>query len=190
MKIHLIRHGATETSGNCYAGRTDVSLTDEGHAEARALARTLDGARIGTVVTSPLLRAWQTAMPIARSHGLEPLLDPDLAEFDFGIFEGQPKRAIGLKLRKAHLFTPIPGGESLSDLWTRTGRAARKLGSLFSDNTEIVVVGHFWSNRMLYGQLMGHDIETACRNRAYRPETGSLVTLAPLWTCPAFVESI
>ncbi|MGB3313445.1 MAG: histidine phosphatase family protein [Albidovulum sp.] len=173
MIIHLVRHGETASNGQSYAGRTDHAMTEAGHRQARLLSETLRHGPIGTVLTSPLRRARDTAAPVASAHGLIPIVAPDLMEFDFGAYEGMSKQATGLRLRKDHLFKPVPGGESLFDLWSRAGRIARRLRALPDQSTDVVVVGHFWSNRLLFGRLMGFEFEPACRNRDYRPECGS-----------------
>jgi broad specificity phosphatase PhoE len=174
MTIYLVRHGETAANGQSYAGRIDIALTETGQAQAQRVAATLRDVPVGAILTSPLRRARDTAAPVAAAHGLVPVIDPDLTEFDFGRYEGMPKRSAGLRLRKDHLFEPIPGGESLHDLWRRVGHVAGRLDTLKASSGVVVVVGHFWSTRLLFGHLTGLDFEVACRNRDYRPECGSI----------------
>jgi phosphohistidine phosphatase len=54
-------------------------LTDAGRAAARALGEVLAAERLDAVVSSPLLRARETAEAIARAAGLEPATDERLA---------------------------------------------------------------------------------------------------------------
>ncbi len=176
MILHLIRHGTTATSGSTYAGRSDVPLNAEGRDMAERVARDLSLQPIGLIVSSPLGRARDTALPLARSLGLSVRTDPLLMELDYGVYEGRPKKALGLALRKTHATTPVPGGEALIDVWRR---AAGFLEPLTRDTGigQIAVVGHFWINRMIYGQVKGLDFDATCRARDYRPRTGSVVTL-------------
>lgn len=177
MIIHLVRHGETDTSGQSYAGRTDVAMTETGHRQARRIAEELRGLPIRAVLTSPLRRAYETAAPVAALHGLVPVVDPDLTEFDFGAYEGISKHETRLRLRKDHLIDPAPEGESLHDVWARVGRVVDRLQALPDPSGEVVIVGHFWSNRLLFGRLSGLALEPACRNRNYRPDCGASVTL-------------
>jgi probable phosphoglycerate mutase len=178
MKIHLIRHGETASSGKTYAGRSDVPLSESGHGQARRIARDLSGHPIALILSSPLSRAVDTARPLAASFGLDPIKEPALMEIDFGVYEGHPKDALGPKLRKTHAVTPIPGGESLMDVWARAGRVLEFLETFHLPPTsQIALFGHFWINRLLHGRACGMEFEEACRSRIYRPKTGSVLTI-------------
>ena len=181
MKLHLVRHGATETSGQTYAGRRDVALTETGRAEAEAVAEALDGCPIGTILASPLSRAVDTAGPLAERLGLPVFRDPNLTEFDFGIFEGREKRELRLKLRKIHLVNPVPEGESLFDVWHRAGAVIDRIRGHAEARpaSDVVCVGHFWINRLIYGRCLGYAFDAACRDRTYRPDTGDVKSLKP-----------
>lgn len=86
----LLRHGETALSAERrFAGRGDIPLTDAGRDQAAAAAARL--ARYGgidAIVTSPLLRARQTAEAVARATGAPLQVEQDLAETDFGKWEG------------------------------------------------------------------------------------------------------
>jgi ribonuclease H / adenosylcobalamin/alpha-ribazole phosphatase len=86
----LLRHGQTPLSvERRFAGRGDIPLTDTGLAQVAAAAERL-AARggIDAIVTSPLLRARQTAEAAARATGAPLQVEEDLAETDFGKWEG------------------------------------------------------------------------------------------------------
>ena len=175
MKLILIRHGETVSSRHTYAGRSDVALNEQGKTQARTIAMHLANQPIRLILCSPLSRAMDTARPLARAYDLQPVVEPLLTEFDFGVFEGCSKKDIGLVLRKAHAHTPVPGGESLMDVWNRAGGIYARLTS-YDNNTSgaIAVVGHFWINRMIWGRTNGMDFDKTCRSRVYRPQTGSI----------------
>jgi len=141
---------------------------------ARAIANELASIPIEQIVSSPLSRAVQTAHPLAERLGLDIKEDPRLLELDFGVYEGRPKSELGLKLRKSHAFRPVPGGEALIDAWHRAGAFLR---SLQPAGRDVAIIGHYWINRMIYGHYLCLDFDSACRSRAYRPNTGSVIEL-------------
>jgi len=86
----LLRHGQTALSAERrFAGRGDIPLTDEGLRQAAAAAGRL-AARGGleVIVTSPLQRARRTAQAVAEATGAPIEVEDDLAETDFGKWEG------------------------------------------------------------------------------------------------------
>lgn len=141
---------------------------------AQDIMRQLAQHPIEHIYSSPLSRAVNTARPLADRLDLEIDQDPRLLEIDFGIYEGRAKKELGLKLRKAHGQTPISGGEALIEVWQRAGDF---LTSLQPTRGDIAVVGHYWLNRMIFGQISGMDFKSACRTRSYRPQTGSVIAL-------------
>ncbi|MBD1204993.1 MAG: histidine phosphatase family protein [Rhodobacteraceae bacterium] len=171
MLIHLVRHGETAGNGQCYVGRRDLALTVLGEGQAQGVARVLARRRIGRIWASPLQRAVETATPLARMTGLPIKTDARLMEIDFGVLEGKPKGTQSLSLRKAHATTPIDGGESLAQVTARVAGFLRELPR--EAEGEVVIVGHYWANRMLFG-LIGDG-------RDYRPATGSVISFTPVW---------
>jgi len=75
MRLFLARH-ASAAPGEPDSLRP---LTDQGREEARVLAGRLADEGVVTVVTSPLLRARETAAAIARATGAELRIDERLA---------------------------------------------------------------------------------------------------------------
>src|SRR5512133_2376807 len=88
--VFLARHGQTDwNAAGRWQGHTDVPLNETGRAQARALAERLRGEGIAAIASSDLARARGTAEIVAAVLGLRvDLLDPDLRERRFGIFEG------------------------------------------------------------------------------------------------------
>lgn len=178
MTLFLIRHGETVSSRKTYAGRSDVALNSHGRSQAQIIAQHLANQPISHILSSPLSRAVDTARPLALVRDLNPAVEPLLMEFDFGDYEGRSKQSLGLTLRKTHAYVPVPGGESLIDVWNRAGKVLDRLSIHGTDSPcSIAVVGHFWINRMIWGQINGLNFEATCRSRFYRPETGSILTL-------------
>jgi phosphohistidine phosphatase len=74
MRVFLVRHAEAAP------GEPDElrELTPAGRAKARELGEQLAGERPDAVLSSPLLRARQTAEPIAKAAGLDPEADERL----------------------------------------------------------------------------------------------------------------
>src|SRR5476651_1725401 len=108
-KLYLVRHGETAwTISGQHTGRTDIALTERGEQDARALSVRLQGTRFAHVFTSPLQRARRTA-ELAGFNAAE--ADPDLAEWDYGGYEG--RRTVDIKSERPgwRLFEDgCPGG--------------------------------------------------------------------------------
>jgi phosphohistidine phosphatase len=75
VRVILVRH-AEAAPGSPDESR---ALTPEGRDEARRLAERLAGEEIDAVLTSPMLRARETAAAIAAAAGVDPEADDRLA---------------------------------------------------------------------------------------------------------------
>ncbi|HEX3336956.1 MAG TPA: bifunctional RNase H/acid phosphatase [Jatrophihabitans sp.] len=127
-RLVLVRHGSTEHSAaNRFSGRNDLALDEAGRRQAAALAHR-DFGKVAAVVSSPLRRAVQTAGAIAAGLGHEVEVVDDLAETDFGTWEGltfaeaRTHNPAELKAWLASPDTAPPGGES----FTAVGRRVRR----------------------------------------------------------------
>lgn len=113
LELWLIRHGQTEANARQeFAGWSDVALTEQGRAEARALRERLEGAGdVAGVWASDLQRAVHTA----RLAFGEPTIDERLREMNFGELEGRAWQAADAAVRRALLDFgrfDAPGGET------------------------------------------------------------------------------
>ncbi len=85
----LLRHGQTELSTERrFAGREDIPLTAEGVKQAGLAARRLAESPLDVIITSPLQRCRRTAEAVAETTGAPLIADEDLAEADFGSWQG------------------------------------------------------------------------------------------------------
>jgi broad specificity phosphatase PhoE len=161
-RLVLVRHAETEESarGRCY-GRLDVTLSPEGRAHAAALAEALGDLPLTALYTSPLARALDTARPIARVHGVEPLIHPGLAELDFGDLEGAPYDRIAAEqpdLYRRWMESParvrFPDGESLAELRERALAAVAEIRARHAGGT-VAIVSHGGVLRVVLAGALG-----------------------------------
>jgi broad specificity phosphatase PhoE len=81
FRLVLVRHGLTDWNvERRLLGRIEVGLNAEGRAQALAAADALRDLDVGAVLSSPQLRARETAAPIASAHRLSIAIDPGLDE--------------------------------------------------------------------------------------------------------------
>lgn len=91
-RFYLLRHAETATPHVFHGGESDIHLSDRGHEQARQVAASLRALGPATLVSSPMLRARQTAAAIAACCGLSPVIEPDLHERRVGALQGTPNR--------------------------------------------------------------------------------------------------
>ena len=94
-QLVLARHGRTPLNvDGRLRGRLDPALDAEGQREAVALARALYPLRPVMVITSPLLRARQTAAAICQRYLVPVTVDDRLIDRDYGPWTGQRERDV------------------------------------------------------------------------------------------------
>ena len=154
-ELWLIRHGETAWSrARKHTGRTDVPLTALGELQARALAPMLAGLRPALVLSSPRERAVRTA----ELAGLVPVtVDPDLAEWDYGDYEGLTTPEIHRDRPGWTIWTgDPPGGETTEQVQARTDRVLADLRAALRQG-DVVVVAHGHLGRVLAARYLGLD---------------------------------
>lgn len=140
--LYLVRHGETEWSlAGRHTGRTDIALTARGEDEARGLAPRLRDIRFAHVLASPLQRARRTCELAGLGAAAE--IEADLAEWDYGDYEGQ--RSVDIRKQRAgwNVFRDgCPQGETPVQV---CGRADRLIGRLraFEGNVALFSHGQF-----------------------------------------------
>ena len=142
LTIYLIRHGQTEWSlSGQHTGRSDIALTPHGEDEARRLAPDLSHIVFSKVLSSPRLRALRTAELSGITAPIE--VEPDLAEWDYGDFEGQRSREIKQTWPDWSIYRDgCPGGESPQQITERADRLVERLSSM-SGTIAVFSHGHF-----------------------------------------------
>jgi len=131
--VYLARHGETAWSlSGQHTGRTDLPLTERGERQARALGERLRGLHFATVLTSPSQRARRTAELAGVGSLAE--TDPDLAEWDYGQYEGRRTADILAERPGWFLFRDgCPGGESPEQVAARADRVVQRIRAVQAD---------------------------------------------------------
>lgn len=86
--IWLARHAETAVPGVFHGAESDVGLSDLGRRQADAAAGWFHELSPTAVVSSAMLRARDTAAPIAAACGVPHLIEPDLHERRVGMLSG------------------------------------------------------------------------------------------------------
>ena len=82
MELLIVRHALPVRRENVVDGPADPQLQPDGLRQADLLAEYLVPERLDAIYVSPLLRARQTAAPLAAAQGLEIVIDDGVAEYD------------------------------------------------------------------------------------------------------------
>ncbi|GAB2664769.1 acid phosphatase [Saccharopolyspora gloriosae] len=162
-KVFLLRHGETEwSSSGKHTGRTDIPLTPRGERLAAAAGRTLADLRSTApliALASPRDRARRTA----ELAGFTPEVEPLLAEWDYGDYEGRTTPQIREHVPEWTVWThPSPGGESAADVTARAdallARVTAELG-----RGDVLLAGHGHFGRALIARWLGLPVTEGVR---------------------------
>ncbi|MBB1196910.1 histidine phosphatase family protein [Curtobacterium flaccumfaciens] len=144
-ELVLVRHGETEWSkSGQHTGRTDIPLTDNGVEQAKRAGRYLGDRSFALALSSPLQRARDTAHLI----GVEPELDEDLYEWDYGAYEGLTTPQIKvLRHGPWDLWTDgVPAGdtpgENAAEVRVRVERILNRARPVLAEGHDAVFIAH------------------------------------------------
>lgn len=147
LRITCVRHAQSVANREgIVQGHLDSPLSDIGRRQAEALAGALraEAAHFDRVVSSPLLRARQTAEILAARLQLGLRLDPLWMERDLGRGQGMALAAFLAEASPRSARSPFePAYESGESAWDLHGRAARALQSLIAGPPgDYLIVSH------------------------------------------------
>lgn len=144
-ELVLVRHGETEWSkSGQHTGRTDIALTEHGIEQAERAGRYLADRDFALALSSPLERARETA----RLIGVDPEIDDDLLEWDYGAYEGLTTPQIRvLRHGPWDLWTDgVPAGdtpgENAAEVRVRAERLLDRVRPVLADGSDAVFVAH------------------------------------------------
>lgn len=160
LNIYLVRHGQDEdNAAGILNGHRDTPLTALGLAQAHELASFVSEQDLNfiKVYSSPLKRAYQTALEITKAVNLEdPEVLPELIERGFGVLTGKPISDIFelpehslIRTSTVTYFLDAPDIESFSDALQRAKKLLEKISSKYQAGN-ILLVSHGDFGKMIY----------------------------------------
>jgi probable phosphoglycerate mutase len=170
-QVVLVRHGETEWSKDGrHTGTTDIPLTEHGRDEARHLRPILQQWQFALVLSSPLQRALDTCR--LAGYGEEVQLRKDLAEWDYGRYDGKTSTEIAAQRPDWSLWRDGgPGGETATDVGRRVDRVIAEVRRV-DGNALLFAHGHVL--RVLAARWLGQPPEAG---RYYALETAAVSVL-------------
>lgn len=156
MELVIVRHGETEwTITGRFTGTTEVPLTADGRRQVVSLHQILSGVLKGrspVVLSSPRVRARETAgLALPDSHAL---VDPLLAEFDYGTYEGlTPTEVVDRRPGWNIWRDGCPEGESVEEVGVRARQFLESTVAHAPGPVVVVTHGHF--SRILAATALG-----------------------------------
>jgi len=161
-QLVIVRHADTDwTVSGQHTGRTDLTLNEAGRAKALRLRAQLEGREFAAVWSSPLERARETA----RLCGFDPLVRAELAEWDYGDYEGLTTAQIRERAPGWDLWRDgCPDGESAAAVGVRADAVLAALPAA----GDVLVFSHGHLLRVLTARWLGLE-----------PVAGALFVLAP-----------
>ncbi len=144
-RMILVRHAHTAMAGR-FCGHSDPPLDEVGRTQLVDLTKRLRTNPITHVFSSDLLRARQTAEPIARMVDLEVQLLPSLREIGFGLWEGLDWSEVRAKDAEyaqkwidAFPFLSAPEGEQFEDFRKRIQSAMDAVAEQVGNGCGVVI---------------------------------------------------
>lgn len=150
----FVRHGQSQANADGVIADSQPPLTETGIEQARKTGTEVKSLGVTMIVSSPYLRAQQTAETIAGELGIDlahiKIID-ELAERGLGALEGKPKKQDGL-----WYFTDEQSGgiESRANLIKRMQNCLKIIKDLSKTN-KVLVTGHSISGFYLMQVAVG-----------------------------------
>jgi probable phosphoglycerate mutase len=119
----------------------DVHLNDQGRSQAEAVADLLSDVKFKAIYSSPLERAVETALPLAKRLNMKVIKRPGLGELKVGSWEGKTfkqlrRRKLWPLVQRVPSLVQFPEGETFRDAQTRVAAELEQLRSAHSRKTD------------------------------------------------------
>lgn len=166
VTVYLTRHGQTEWNiEKRLQGHGNSPLTESGLRGAKELSKRLENINIERIYTSPIERAYKTAIILKGNKKIDVVKHEGLKEMNFGDFEGKitedvmkenPDWNINL-IMQGNLEMRAPNGETLAEVRERVSKA---MDEIIKDNEgkTILIVGHGITLKAIMNYFKDKDV--------------------------------
>lgn len=165
-RMFFVRHG--QSLGNKFdkfLGITDLDLSDLGKKQAELTAGYLKNEEIDVIYASDLIRAYHTALPLAKIKGLEIIKDSRLREINAGLWENKRfdllEKEFPESYEKVWLHdignAKADGGESVAELTERIYNAVTDIAKENAGKT-VAVFSHATPIRAFFNKIYGRSL--------------------------------
>jgi alpha-ribazole phosphatase/probable phosphoglycerate mutase len=156
VEIYFTRHGLTESNKkNIYMGDSEEGLAPDGVIQAESLARSLQDLRLGSIFSSPMKRALETAKIIGDILDLPVEFVNELAEMRLGPWKGLTEEEVSRQYPEDYLLwntrpadLVLPDRETLGEVQQRIIKAIDQIKER-SRNFPVLAVTHVTPIRSL-----------------------------------------
>lgn len=146
-RLILLRHGQSEANKHkVFSGQVDFPLTDLGILQAELAAKYIaKNEKIDIIYSSDLIRAYNTALPVAKALGLHIIKDNELREFDLGDWTKKTREQVEKEYPESwgqeFSVRQYPNGEYAPDAFERSVRAIVKIAES-NDGKCVLIAAH------------------------------------------------
>ena len=174
VELWLVRHGETEWSASGkHTSRTDVALTERGREKAVLLGKYLADVSFAAVFRSPMARARETCE--IAGFGARAVVDDDLKEWDYGVYEGRTTAEIQAETPGWSVWKDaILGGETVEQVGSRADAMIARALEASDGAGKVALFGHAHILRILTARWLGLE---ARGGRLFALGTGSVSVL-------------
>jgi glucosyl-3-phosphoglycerate phosphatase len=165
-RLVIWRHGQTTwNTENRFQGHADVPLNDIGIQQAREAASLLAALKPTAIISSDLMRAFDTAQELGKLTGVEVMTDPGLRETDIGEWSGRTIAEIKVADPERYgdwvegLDVHAGGAENRTQVADRMEAVISRALTELPQESLLVVVTHGGSARAAIGRLLGLAVE-------------------------------
>ena len=164
-RLIITRHGQSIANAQLrFAGHSDFDLSDVGHAQAALVAKYLcENEHIDAIYSSDLLRAYNTALPTAKTLGMDIIPSTALREIFAGEWEGHTTDELAVSYaedfaiwKNSYASSRCTGGESTAEVYRRVTRTVEEIARRHDGQT-VLISTHATMVRALSAYALGLD---------------------------------